>query len=58
MYYVSSMVKLLVIAAMAFAVSRLPGPGIVFLIQGLSMVYLGIVSSGLRQAKRANRHGT
>lgn len=58
MYFISSMAKLLVIAALFFAVGRLPGPGVLFFIQGLLMIYLGIVTAGLRRAARGNRHGT
>ncbi len=58
MYFISSLAKLLVIAALFFAVSRLPGPGVLFFIQGLLMIYLGILSAGLRRAARGNRHGT
>lgn len=57
MYFILSLAKLLVIAALFFAVSRLPGPGVLFFIQGLLMIYLGIAAAGLRRAARGNRHG-
>lgn len=57
MYFISSLAKLLVIAVLSFIVSRLPGPGILFFIQGLMMIYMGITFAGLRQAARGNRHG-
>lgn len=58
MYFISSLVKLLIIAAMVFAASRLSGPGVLFFVQGWSMTYLGVVAAGLRQAARGKRHGT
>jgi hypothetical protein len=58
MYFISGLAKLLLIAALFFAVSRLSGPAVLFFIQGLMMIYLGIVSAGLRRVARGNRHGT
>lgn len=58
MYFISSLAKLLVIAAAFFAVRRVPGPGFLFFIQGLMMIYLGVASAGLRLSARNRRHGT
>lgn len=57
MFYITGLAKLLVIAVLFFAASRLSGPGAVFFIQGLMMIYLGIVLAGLRPAA-GHRHGT
>jgi hypothetical protein len=58
MFFMTGLAKLLVIAGIFFAVSLLAGKGVVFFIQGLLMIYLGIASTGLRQALRSGRHGT
>jgi hypothetical protein len=58
MFFLTGLAKLLVIAAIFFAFSRLAGRSVVFFIQGLVMVYAGIASSGLRQLPRRGRHGT
>ncbi len=58
MYFMTGLAKLLVITGMFFAVSRFSGAGVIFFIQGLMMVYLGVVGAGLRQMLRGNRHGT
>jgi len=58
MFFMTGLAKLLVIAGIFFAASLLAGKGVIFLIQGLSMIYLGIASAGLRQMLRSGRHGT
>lgn len=58
MFFMTGLAKLLVIAGIFFAASFLAKKGAIFLIQGLSMVYLGIASAGLRQTLRSDRHGT
>lgn len=58
MFFMTGMLKLLVIAAVFFAVSRLPGAGVLFFIQGLLMVYLGIIGAGLRRFSGGGHHGT
>lgn len=58
MYFISSLAKLLVIAAAFFVVSRRPGAGFLFFVQGLLMTYLGVATAGLRLAARGRRHGT
>lgn len=57
-FFMTGLAKLLVIAGIFFAVSRLAGKSVVFLAQGLAMVYVGIASAGLRQVPRRGRHGT
>ncbi len=58
MFFLTGLAKLLVIAAVFFAASRLGGLGVVFFIQGLIMIYLGALGAGLRQTARGHRHGT
>lgn len=58
MFFMTGLAKLLVIAGIFFAAGFLAGKGVIFLIQGLSMIYLGIASAGLRQMLRGSRHGT
>ncbi|MCU0276468.1 MAG: hypothetical protein MUF02_06410 [Acidobacteria bacterium] len=53
----ASLAKLLVIAALFFAASRFSAAGAAFFVQGLMMIYLGVVGSGLRRATRGKRHG-
>jgi hypothetical protein len=57
MFFLTGLAKLLVFAAMFFAVSRFAGTGIVFFIQGLLMIYLGAIGAGLRQAASGGGHG-
>jgi len=58
MFFLTGLAKLLVIAGIFFVASLLAGKGVIFLIQGLSMIYLGIAAAGLRQMLRSGRHGT
>jgi hypothetical protein len=58
MFFLSGLAKLLVIAGVFFAASRLAGNGAVFFLQGLAMIYLGIASAGLRRSLQQRRHGT
>ena len=53
MFFLTGLAKLLVIAGTFFAASLLAGKGVIFFIQGLSMIYLGIASEGLRQFSAA-----
>jgi len=58
MFFMTGLAKLLVIAGIFFVASLLTGKGVIFMIQGLSMIYLGIASAGLRQMPGNGRHGT
>jgi hypothetical protein len=58
MFFMTGLAKLLGIAGIFFAASLLAGRGVIFFIQGLSMIYLGITAAGLRQVLRSGRHGT
>jgi hypothetical protein len=58
MFFLSGLAKLLVVAGVFFIVSRLPGNGVLFLIQGLSMIYLGIAGAGMCRSRNHRRHGT
>lgn len=58
MFFMTGLAKLLIIAALFFAVNRLAGIGVIFFIQGLMMVYLGIAGAGLRRLAAGKRHGT
>ena len=58
MFFLTGLAKLLVITGIFFIVSLLAGKGVIFFIQGLSMIYLGIASAGVRQLLRSGRHGT
>ena len=58
MYFMAGLAKLLIITGIFFAVSRLSGAGVIFFIQGLMMIYLGVFGAGFRQMLRGNRHGT
>ncbi len=58
MFFLMSLAKLLVIAGAFFVAGRLAENGIVFFIQGLSMIYLGIAGAGFRQLFRSMFHGT
>jgi len=58
MFFMTGLAKLLVIAGIFFVASLVAGKGVIFLIQGLSMVYLGIAAAGLRQTPGNGRHGT
>lgn len=57
-FFLTGLAKLLVIAGIFFVGSRLAGHSVVFFLQGLVMVYVGIASAGLRQLPRRGRHGT
>lgn len=58
MFFLAGLAKLLVIAGAFFAAGRLAENGIVFFIQGLSMIYLGIAAAGVGQLFRNMFHGT
>jgi hypothetical protein len=58
MFFLTSLAKLLVIAGAFFVAGRLAENGIVFFIQGLAMVYLGIAGAGVRQLFKSLYHGT
>ena len=58
MFFMSSLAKILAIAAMVLVVSRISGAGALFFVQGWSMSYLGVVAAGLRRSARNGRHGT
>ncbi len=58
MFFMSSLVKILAIAALVLVVSRISGAGALFFVQGWSMSYLGVVAAGLRRPSRGGRHGT
>jgi hypothetical protein len=50
--------KLLVIAGTFYALSRLTKVGAVFFIQGIAIIYLGILIEGLIQLYRILNNGT
>jgi hypothetical protein len=58
MFFLTSLAKLLVIAGAFFVAGRLAENGIVFFIQGLTMIYLGIAGAGFRRLFRNMFHGT
>ncbi|MBU4405203.1 MAG: hypothetical protein L6428_04350 [Candidatus Aminicenantes bacterium] len=58
MFFLTSLAKLLVIAGTFFIVSRLAKYGIIFFIQGLAMIYLGIVGVGIQRLCKNLFHGT
>jgi hypothetical protein len=58
MFFLTGLTKLLVIAGTFFIVSRLAQNSIVFFIQGLMMIYLGIAGAGVRQLFKNLFHGT
>lgn len=58
MFFLASLAKLLVIAGTFFTVSSLAKNSIVFFIQGLAMIYLGIAGAGVRQLFKNLFHGT
>ncbi len=58
MFFLTSLAKLLVIAGAFFAAGRLAPNGILFFIQGLAMIYLGIAGAGVRQLFKNPFHGT
>lgn len=58
MFFLTSLAKLLVIAGTFFIVSRLAKYGIIFFIQGLTMIYLGIVGVGIQRLCKNLFHGT
>ena len=57
MFFMTGLLKLLVIAAMFAAVSRLSPAGVVFFIQGLLTVYVGVVGAGLQNFSGNRHHG-
>jgi drug/metabolite transporter (DMT)-like permease len=57
MFFLTGLAKLLVFAVMFFAASRFAGAGVVFFIQGLLMIYVGVVGAGLRQRASGGGHG-
>ena len=58
MFFITGLAKLLVIAGIFFVASLAAGKGALFLIQGLSMIYLGIIGAGLRRMPGSGHHGT
>jgi hypothetical protein len=58
MFFLSGLAKLMVVAGVFFIASRLAGNGAIFFLQGLTMIYLGIASAGLRRSPDNRRHGT
>jgi hypothetical protein len=59
MFFLMAQAKLLLIAGTFYALSRLAGIGVVFFIQGISVIYLAILAEGLIRLPwgKAN-HGT
>jgi len=58
MFFLLSLAKLLVIAGAFFIIHRLAPKGIVFFIQGLAMIYIGIAGAGIRRMLNDMFHGT
>ena len=58
MFFLTSLAKLLIIAGAFFVAGRLAENGIVFFIQGLATVYLGIAGAGIQQLFKSGFHGT
>jgi hypothetical protein len=59
MFFLLAQAKLLLIAGTFYALSRLAGIGVVFFIQGISVIYLAILAEGLIRWPRGNaNHGT
>jgi len=58
MFFLTSLAKLLVITGTFFIVSRLAIHGIIYFIQGLVMIYLGIVGVGIQRLCKNLFHGT
>ena len=58
MFFLTGLAKLLVISGAFYAASRLSGNSVIFLVQGLAMIYLGIVGAGILQMFRRMFHGT
>lgn len=47
MFFLLAQAKLLIIAGTFYALSRLTKSGVVFFIQGISVIYFGIIIEGL-----------
>ena len=58
MFFLLAQAKLLVIAGIFYAFSRLTKSGIVFFIQGITVIYLAIMIEGLIQFHRNSCNGT
>jgi hypothetical protein len=58
MFFLASAAKLLVIAGAFFIVSLVTRNGIIFFIQGLSIVYLAMAGAGVKQLFKGRSHGT
>jgi hypothetical protein len=58
MFFLMAQVKLLVIAGIFYALSRLTKIGVVFFIQGIAIVYLAIMLEGLVQLYGNLSNGT
>jgi hypothetical protein len=58
MFFLMAQVKLLVIAGIFYALSRLTKIGVVFFIQGIAIVYLAIILEGLVQLYGNLSNGT
>lgn len=58
MFFLAGLAKLLVIAGTFYIVSRLAENGVIFFIQGLAMIYLGIAGAGVQQLFNKRSHGT
>ncbi|MFH2107704.1 MAG: hypothetical protein ABII93_03465 [Chrysiogenia bacterium] len=58
MFFLTGLAKLFVITGTFFIIHRLANNGIVFFIQGLAMIYLGIVGAGIQRLCKNLFHGT
>ena len=58
MFFLSGLVKLLVIVGTFYLISVLAQNGIIYFIQGLVMIYLGIAGAGVQRLFRNLFHGT
>jgi hypothetical protein len=58
MFFLMAQAKLLVIAGIFYALSRLTKIGVVFFIQGIAVTYLAIMIEGLVQFCRNSGNGT
>jgi hypothetical protein len=58
MFFLLAQAKLLIIAGIFYALSRLTKIGVVFFIQGIAVIYLAIMMEGLIQLFGNSTNGT
>ncbi len=58
MFFLTGLAKLVIVAGVFFVTRSLAGKGVIFFIQGLIMIYLGIAGSGIQQLFKKSTHGT